>query len=96
MKLNPMLIGAAIAPLVIAAPIAAQTELKAPSTTTTLTAPDSKTKSSYKKSTWDRRQGALKAGGDSREIPPTDCPPLPTQHCLDTWDDEKASAGSPD
>ena len=51
-------------------------------------APDTKTKSAYKKATWNTYQTALKGGTTSREIPPTDCPPLPPKDCLDTWDDE--------
>ena len=51
-----------------------------------------KTKSSYKKATWTTYQSSLKGGSTSREIPPTDCPPLPPKDCLDTWDDELTTA----
>jgi hypothetical protein len=75
-------------PLAVATTAGAQTSMQT-KTSTTVEAPDSKTMSSYKKATWDKHRIALKAGtGTSREIPPTDCPPLPAQDCLDTWDDE--------
>jgi DNA-binding transcriptional regulator YdaS (Cro superfamily) len=67
----------------------AQNTLAGPAATTTT---DAKTKSAYKKATWTNYQTALKGGSTSREIPPTDCPPLPPKDCLDTWDDELTTA----
>ena len=58
-------------------------------------APDTKTMSAYKKTTWQKHQTALKAGTGTSAIPPTDCPPLPAQDCLDTWDDDKLTTASP-
>jgi hypothetical protein len=53
------------------------------------------TQAKWKKSTWEayqrQRQTTLKAGSDSAEIPPTDCPPEPPKVCLDSWDDELTS-----
>ena len=48
------------------------------------------TQRKWKKSTVERfeRAGGLAAPGGSAAIPPTDCPPLPTQDCLDTWDEK--------
>ena len=55
-----------------------------PATTTV----DMKIKSAYKKTTYMGHVKAFSGTGATREIPPTDCPPLPPKDCLDTWDDE--------
>lgn len=49
-------------------------------------------KKQYKKSTWQMHQRRLKmkSGSGVAEIPQTDCPPLPTQDCLDTWNELQA------
>ena len=67
----------------------AQNTFAGPAAATTV---DQKTKSAYKKATWAGYQTTLKGGTTSREIPPTDCPPLPPKDCLDTWDDELTTA----
>ena len=67
-------------------------QLPAQITYTGTTAVSAQTKSSYKKATWTTYQTSLKGGSTSREIPPTDCPPLPPKDCLDTWDDELTTA----
>ena len=36
----------------------------------------------YLKSTLERH---LASGGSKSALPPTDCPPAPTQQCLDSW-----------
>ena len=36
----------------------------------------------FKKSTLERH---LASGGSQSALPPTDCPPAPTQQCLDSW-----------
>ena len=45
-------------------------------------------RSQYKKTRWQRNQRQLKLEGPGgpAAIPETDCPPLPTKACLDTWD----------
>ncbi len=45
-------------------------------------------RSQYKKTRWQsyQRQLKLKGPGGTAAIPDTDCPPLPTKDCLDTWD----------
>ena len=67
-------------------------QLSAQNTYTGTTTVSLQTKSAYKKATWTTHQTSLKDGSTSREIPPTDCPPLPAQDCLDTWDDELTTA----
>ncbi len=49
------------------------------------------TKRKWKKATLEKAERAKKlTGGGTAAIPPTDCPPLPTQDCLDTWDEVAA------
>ncbi len=47
----------------------------------------------YKQATWQKYLVARKSArvfkvgnGGPAEIPPTDCPPAPTQDCLDSWE----------
>lgn len=45
--------------------------------------------SGYTKSSWEKYQ-SLTSGGTAQAaaddgVPPTDCPPKPTQQCLDSW-----------
>ena len=43
----------------------------------------------WKKETWQtyQRERGLASSPGAVAIPPTDCPPLPAQTCLDTWDE---------
>lgn len=50
---------------------------------------NSQIKSGYKKSSWQKYQSLASGGGSQAaagsDVPPTDCPPAPTQVCLDSW-----------
>jgi len=41
----------------------------------------------YKKSSWDQYQSLVASGqtAAASDVPPTDCPPAPTQVCTDSW-----------
>lgn len=50
---------------------------------------NSQIKSGYKKNSWEKYQSVASDGGSQAaagsDVPPTDCPPAPTQVCLDSW-----------
>ena len=48
---------------------------------------DAKAKKQWKKATWRGHEQRVKQGGGGNlALPPTDCPPLPTEECLKTWE----------
>ena len=63
-------------------------KLKAPSRLVVSTAPAG-IRAKYKKSTWQlyRHQLSLTGSQGTQAVPDTDCPPAPTQECLDSWKD---------
>lgn len=50
---------------------------------------NSRITSGYKKTSWEKYQslasGGSQAAAAGSDVPPTDCPPAPTQVCLDSW-----------
>ncbi len=49
---------------------------------------NSRIMSGYKKNSWEKYQSLASGGTQAAagsDVPPTDCPPAPTQECLDSW-----------
>jgi len=86
-KAKTIALAAAAAVLAITAAWTGATVAVSPAKASALTTAPAQTQSRYKKATWDNYQKQLAAPsrGTNPEIPPTDCPPLPSEECLKTW-----------